>query len=463
MTNPGPPTGTADSAAPAAAAPAAAAAVTAPAPASRGTKRKTPPASSTASTPQRSGGGSRGSSRSQRNLKRAEGHKNRVKTANWTEEEDVILCKAFVNATTNPIDGVEQKGHEFWGQIFEAYMQLMAQEGRPIPEGRTQKAASRRFYRQIQPQVNVFIGALRQAKATKPSGTSEEDIQELAEFMYSQRQGGNAKTKPWMKQHCFDVLRVIPKYDPGQDASLPEFQDNVQEGVEGEVVAVDDSSANDEGTSNGVPSVIGERARSSPTFSVESSTEPTAGAIMAAAAVTSGVMGASMRRPMGTKAAKRASSAPGTGGSLGSVTDRSSAPTVKVEVSSIDFLAQEFRDYNQGRKKDKVFNRLKWLHDDYKAEGQLEEAKQVKGQMRALIFEEQAELALPNQPRNLAGNLAAAAGNNNTNIQDSPSIEVIQSPTTNNEVIELVGNENVAAAKTTGQDDDDDDFGAIQV
>jgi hypothetical protein len=39
------------------------------------------------------------------------------KASNFVAGEDVALCKAYVNVTLNPIDGVEQKASSFWDHI----------------------------------------------------------------------------------------------------------------------------------------------------------------------------------------------------------------------------------------------------------------------------------------------------------------------------------------------------------
>jgi hypothetical protein len=39
------------------------------------------------------------------------------KAANFVPVEDAALCKAYVNVTLNPIDGVGQKASAFWDHI----------------------------------------------------------------------------------------------------------------------------------------------------------------------------------------------------------------------------------------------------------------------------------------------------------------------------------------------------------
>jgi hypothetical protein len=44
------------------------------------------------------------------------------KAANSVAVEDVALCKAYVNVTLNPIDGVGQKASSFWDHIHRKFV-----------------------------------------------------------------------------------------------------------------------------------------------------------------------------------------------------------------------------------------------------------------------------------------------------------------------------------------------------
>jgi hypothetical protein len=47
------------------------------------------------------------------------------KAANFVAAEDVAMCKAYVNVTLNPIDGVEQKASSFWDHIHRKFCLLL--------------------------------------------------------------------------------------------------------------------------------------------------------------------------------------------------------------------------------------------------------------------------------------------------------------------------------------------------
>jgi len=54
--------------------------------------------------------------------------KNRVKKRNFSQVEDALLSKAYVNVSSNPIKGTGQKSNIFWSLIKEAFDELY--EGR---------------------------------------------------------------------------------------------------------------------------------------------------------------------------------------------------------------------------------------------------------------------------------------------------------------------------------------------
>jgi hypothetical protein len=66
------------------------------------------------------------------------------KAVNFCEEEDVALCKAFVNMSTDPISGADRKSAQFWADIKIKFETALKQEVDPtrlekLPE-RTQES-----------------------------------------------------------------------------------------------------------------------------------------------------------------------------------------------------------------------------------------------------------------------------------------------------------------------------------
>jgi hypothetical protein len=60
---------------------------------------------------------------------------------NFSSAEDVILCRAYVNVTTNPITGVGQKASQFWQSIKEKFDAIFDSEGIEEEGGKEQRSA----------------------------------------------------------------------------------------------------------------------------------------------------------------------------------------------------------------------------------------------------------------------------------------------------------------------------------
>jgi hypothetical protein len=59
----------------------------------------------------------------------------KVKQKNFTTHEDVLLCKAYVNISTNPVAGTGKKSKDFWKSIKDAFDALMKAEPPEDNEG----------------------------------------------------------------------------------------------------------------------------------------------------------------------------------------------------------------------------------------------------------------------------------------------------------------------------------------
>jgi hypothetical protein len=65
-------------------------------------------------------------------------------------------CKAYVNVTLNPIDGVGQKPSAFWDHIHRKFCPLLKQDNpfKALPD-RDSESLKNRFQRMIQKKMNV--------------------------------------------------------------------------------------------------------------------------------------------------------------------------------------------------------------------------------------------------------------------------------------------------------------------
>jgi hypothetical protein len=108
------------------------------------------------------------------------------KAANFVAVEDVALCKAYVNVSLNPIDGVGQKPSAFWDHIHRKYCLLLKQDN-PSEAllDRDSESLKNRFQHKIQKKMNVYSKYYKQVKECPPSGVNtKEEIQKVAADNY---------------------------------------------------------------------------------------------------------------------------------------------------------------------------------------------------------------------------------------------------------------------------------------
>jgi hypothetical protein len=113
------------------------------------------------------------------------------KASNFVAVEDVALCKAYVNVTLNPIDGVEQKASSFWDHIPRKFCLLLKPDNpsEALPD-RDSELLKNRFQRRIQKKMNVYNKYYKQVKECLPSGVNtEEEIQKVAADNYRDAEG----------------------------------------------------------------------------------------------------------------------------------------------------------------------------------------------------------------------------------------------------------------------------------
>jgi hypothetical protein len=83
------------------------------------------------------------------------------KPRNFSNVEDQMLCRAFVNTSSNPIVGTDQKGKVFWATVKSKFDHLnFCSEDDDFEdsprEERSEEALQTRFLKKIQPEMNHY-------------------------------------------------------------------------------------------------------------------------------------------------------------------------------------------------------------------------------------------------------------------------------------------------------------------
>jgi hypothetical protein len=129
---------------------------------------------------------------------------------NFVPAEDAALCKAYVNVTLNPIDGVGQKASAFWDHIHRKCCLLLKQDNpsEALPD-RDSESLKNRFQRQIQKKMNVYNRYYKLVKECPPSGTTEEEWYKIAGDNYRDAEG-----HAFAFIHSVEVLHQLPMFNP---------------------------------------------------------------------------------------------------------------------------------------------------------------------------------------------------------------------------------------------------------
>ena len=138
------------------------------------------------------------------------------KAPNFTLDEDVFLCKAYVAASEDPRKGTDQSAEDFWKTVLMYYNSLREKENDQKSDDEVlliERDASKikgRFMKEIQPKVNKFnFKYLKPALDLFPSGVK--DIVKYACEEWKKVEGKG--TKVFHLVHCLEPLQSLPKFN----------------------------------------------------------------------------------------------------------------------------------------------------------------------------------------------------------------------------------------------------------
>jgi hypothetical protein len=146
--------------------------------------------------------------------------------ANFSPDEDYMLCCAYINVSVDPIIGVGQKSETFWTRVLEKYLllteQYLADNGDELPV-RNSASLQQRWKKRIANSMQLWNKFYRQVKSVKRSGWNEDNYLEEASKLYKEEVG-----KTFGLENCVPVLHKLPKFDPmlsgsTEESSSPRF------------------------------------------------------------------------------------------------------------------------------------------------------------------------------------------------------------------------------------------------
>ena len=128
----------------------------------------------------------------------------------FKDEDDILLAKAYVAATTNPVAGCSQRQGTFFNEVFNNYENLRTAV--PPEEQRPYKPQSKlldRYNRQLKFYMNKWIPHYRSAINQRKSGENDKDVIKRAlESYYDEHR------EHFGFLHVCEILYQLPKFDP---------------------------------------------------------------------------------------------------------------------------------------------------------------------------------------------------------------------------------------------------------
>lgn len=134
---------------------------------------------------------------------------------NWSQKEDVVLIRAWLNTSKDPIIGYDRRPGSFWkrvGAYFNASPHLVGMPDREVGN-------CKQRWSKINDQVNEFVGSLCAATRMQSSGRNDNDVMKLANEIYHNDYGAK-----FTLEHCWRELKNEQKWrvDFGTEEARPE-------------------------------------------------------------------------------------------------------------------------------------------------------------------------------------------------------------------------------------------------
>lgn len=94
------------------------------------------------------------------------------RSSSYTNEEDLHLCRVYLDISTNSIKGIDQSKDQFWSRVDHHYNSTKLDS---IRQPRPKRSLQARM-QVILTAVGKLRGCVRQVENLNPSGASEQDI-----------------------------------------------------------------------------------------------------------------------------------------------------------------------------------------------------------------------------------------------------------------------------------------------
>uniref|UniRef100_A0A803Q684 No apical meristem-associated C-terminal domain-containing protein n=1 Tax=Cannabis sativa TaxID=3483 RepID=A0A803Q684_CANSA len=139
-----------------------------------------------------------------------------IRTLSYSLEEDIHLCRVYLDISQNPIIGINQSKDQFWARVEAEYHlpEMFMTQRRPRRSLQSRMTT-------ILAAVSKFRGCINQIENKNPSGASEQDIINQAKMLLSQ----DPKYKKGFKyDHVWPILKDCEKFTNNNANGATRFQ-----------------------------------------------------------------------------------------------------------------------------------------------------------------------------------------------------------------------------------------------
>ncbi|KAG8372997.1 hypothetical protein BUALT_Bualt12G0125200 [Buddleja alternifolia] len=136
------------------------------------------------------------------------------RSLNYRDDEDIIICEAYMEVSQDPIVGKSQSSDKFWARIATIFNNAK----NASYEIRSRKSIQSRFKDHIAPAIKRLVHSIKHVELQNPSGASELTILERAKVFYAN--SDNKKFKNGFKfDHVWHILKDFELFQDNAPAS----------------------------------------------------------------------------------------------------------------------------------------------------------------------------------------------------------------------------------------------------
>ena len=125
----------------------------------------------------------------------------KVRSKNFTKDDQMTLCHAWLDVSEDPLVGTDQCSANFWAKVAAAFNRSMSESGNG-DRYREPNSIQLHWRDILQKSVNKLCGAYAKAKHVEKSGYTEQDYIDLAMKIYSDSM---PKQQAFKHLHCWQI------------------------------------------------------------------------------------------------------------------------------------------------------------------------------------------------------------------------------------------------------------------